>query len=75
MAQFRGVVIGQRGEASRLGGKSSGLTVHCDGWNGGVSVYVDHQEDTGKDHFMVYRTGGSRRKGSDILLAEFEVEG
>jgi hypothetical protein len=38
MAQFRGVIAGQRGEASRLGSKSSGLTVHCNGWNGGVTV-------------------------------------
>jgi hypothetical protein len=31
MAQFRGTLHGQRGEASRLGSKKSGLTARVDG--------------------------------------------
>jgi hypothetical protein len=77
MAQFRGTIRGQRGEASRLGSKSSGLCVTCNGWNGGITVYVDYDKNTGKDRFQVFRTGGSRNKSfdGDGCLAEFETEG
>ena len=59
MAQFRGVVSGARGEASRLGNKVSGLTVKCDGWEAGVRVIAYHHRDTGEDCFDVEITRGS----------------
>ena len=73
MAQFRGVLSGQRGQASRLGSKGSGLTVHCDGWNGGVTVHAFHEN--GKDRFRVVRSGGSNGRTPEELISEFEVEG
>lgn len=73
MAQYRATIRGQRGEASRLGFKTSGLYVTANGWNGGVSVTVHHKD--GKDHFKVVRTGGSNQSEPYRVLAEFEAEG
>lgn len=70
MAQFRAVIRGQRGEASRLGSKSSGIVAHVDGWNAGVTVHaeVDMQ---GRDVFTVYRTAGSNGYRTRRVLATF----
>jgi len=51
MAQFRGTVQGGRGEAARLGHKSTGLRTECQGWNIGVSATARHGEgDEGREH-------------------------
>lgn len=47
MAQFRGSVVGCRGEATRLGSKKSCLTVEANGWNFGVRVWMFHDAETG----------------------------
>ena len=65
MAQFRAVIKGQRGEASRLGSKKSGLTAVVNGWNSGIMVKASHCE--GSDTFTIYRTNGS---GESLLGAE-----
>jgi hypothetical protein len=57
MAQFRATIRGRRGEASRLGSKSSGITAHINGWNAGVSVYAAHED--GRDRFEIWLTSGS----------------
>lgn len=49
MAQFRGMLKGQRGQASRLGSKRSGLEVAACSWQGSVLVTLEHDEATGKD--------------------------
>lgn len=70
MARFRGSVKGQRGEASRLGSKSSGLVVHANGWHTGVTVVLtcDPEAIGDVDMVQVYLTGGSGSFDS-ILLA------
>jgi hypothetical protein len=73
MAQFRAVISGQRGSASRLGSKASGLQVAADGWNGGVHVSVSHYN--GKDYFLVIKTDGSNGQGRREVIAEFETKG
>lgn len=70
MAQFRATIVGQRGEASRLGNKMSGLRCECNGWTAGVTVYAEHRD--GKDVFTVWRTTGSAARGGQVLLAEFD---
>jgi hypothetical protein len=64
MAQFMGIVRGQRGEASRLGSKSSGLSVTAASWKGAIVVrlYTNH---LGVDIFEVtqeeWKGHGTRR--------------
>ncbi|AYB70601.1 hypothetical protein SEA_SERENDIPITOUS_60 [Mycobacterium phage Serendipitous] len=70
MAQFRGTVQGNRGEASRLGSKNSGLDVSASGWNVGCKVTVRHED--GRDVVRVWRTTGSNGYGhSTKLIASF----
>jgi hypothetical protein len=51
MAHFRGTIKGARGEASRLGHKSSGLHVTAASWQGAVSVQLYERE--GVDYALV----------------------
>jgi hypothetical protein len=76
MAQFRGTVEGQRGAASRLGGKSSGLTVKANGWHGGVTVNASALSSKGDgDRFTVWGTGGSGGQRPDAFLLELDETG
>ena len=58
MAQFYASIQGNRGEATRMGTKASGIEGHIRGWDIGVDVrcYVDTQ---GRDVVSVRLTGGS----------------
>lgn len=66
MAQFRGTLKGGRGAVSRLGHKTSGLTVSANGWTAGVRVCAAHVD--GRDEFRIYRTAGSGYALSDQYL-------
>lgn len=68
MAHFRGTVQGSRGEASRLGGKESGLTTTCNGWDLGVTCDARHTD--GKDRIRITITSGS---GSGNVLGTMDV--
>lgn len=59
MAQFMGVIRGNRDAASRLGSKDSGIDGHIKGWRSGVKVKAYHDSDTNRDVFDVYATRGS----------------
>lgn len=54
MAHFYGTIQGSRGEASRLGGKESGLRVYAASWSGAVGVRL--YEKDGVDYANVYLT-------------------
>jgi len=56
MAQFWGTIKGARGEASRLGHKSSGLDTYAASWEGAVSVRLWHDPKTGRDMAQVELT-------------------
>lgn len=68
MAHFRGTIKGQRGEASRLGGKNSGITANINGWDAGVRVVAF--ERNGVDCFDVYQTGGSNGGFTTVYLGQ-----
>lgn len=68
MARFRATIKGARGEASRLGTAKSGLLVHVNGWNVGVTITAAVAQD-GKDILFVYETGGSNDHKPFKLLA------
>ena len=65
MAQFYGTVKGARGEASRLGHKSSGLTTVAASYYGAVQTELRHNDDTGQDEYRVverpWRGSGTNR--------------
>lgn len=69
MAQYRATIEGQRGTASRLGSKQSGMVAHVDGWHTGATVRISHVD--GRDLVSVYRTGGSNRGTSEVLVAQW----
>lgn len=54
MAHFRGIIAGARSDVSRLGHKKSGMRVEAQSWQGKVTVYLSHDERTGKDMAAVY---------------------
>ena len=59
MAHFYAEIQGSRGEATRLGTKSSGITAHVRGWDTGVRVTICYDPETDTDVIEVHRTGGS----------------
>jgi hypothetical protein len=66
MAHFYGSVQGSRGKTSRVGGKNSGIKSHIRGWNIGVKTEM-YTNEQGKDHFRVYKTGGSNNYSSLLI--------
>jgi len=48
MAEFRGVLSGNRGDVSRLGSKKSGISAHIRSWNNDVYAMLI-KDDDGKD--------------------------
>lgn len=70
MAQFYGTLQGQRGEATRLGGKSSGLRTTAAGWGGAIRVNVWHDEESGEDQFRVELTPWHGSGGNTQVLAQ-----
>lgn len=74
MAQFRATIKGQRGEASRLGSKKSGIYSNLNAWNIGLRVYLTHNETTGKDEIDVTLTGGSNGARLPKHLGTFSEE-
>lgn len=73
MAHFMVTCSGNRGEASRLGGKESGVSADLNGWNGGVRVYLYHDADTGQDMARVTLTPGSGHSGGHRELYDGPV--
>lgn len=68
MAHFRAKIQGSRGEASRLGTKTSGMWASVDGWNVGVFITVVHEN--GRDCIRVFRNKGSNGHTNNDLIAE-----
>ena len=62
MAQFFGCVKGSRGEATRLGDRSSGIVTSTKSWQGQVNVRMWHDARSGKDYVSVIleEHGGGR---------------
>ncbi len=73
MAQFRGTLQGNRGDASRLGTKSSGLRVTANGWNIGAVVTLDHRN--GEDVIHVGLNAGSGYGNQRRTLGTFKIRG
>lgn len=70
MAHFYGGVQGNRGEATRLGSKQSGLSMFAYGWDSGVDVRAFVNRD-GRDCFSIFLTAGSGGGMNDISLGTY----
>lgn len=70
MAHFIGSLQGNKGEASRLGSKRSGIRAKAQGWNigGEVQCFID---DQGRDVVRLYVTHGSNAHNFPQLVGEF----
>ena len=75
MAEFRGTVQGNRGEASRLGHKNSGLVTECNTWQFGVRCKAYYNEYHDTNEIIIYLTGGSDYDLSTKVIAVVDNEG
>jgi len=67
MAQFFGSISGQKGTATRLGSKSSGLTVEACSWQGKIVTVLSTDAD-GTDRFEI-RMERHAGKGDYMVIA------
>jgi len=58
MAQFYGSLQGNRGTATRMGTKNSGIEAHVRGWHTGIKI-VCYVDEKGNDVCEAHETGGS----------------
>ena len=59
MARFYASIQGNKGEATRMGTASSGITGHIRGWNVGAHVDCRPNVDTDRDVVEIGLSGGS----------------
>lgn len=71
MSQFYANIQGSRGEATRQGGKATGISGHIRGWEVGCQVYISYDKKTDKDVVKVYKTSGSNGSKPSELIAEY----
>ena len=75
MAHFYGRLYGRaRTSATRCGTKNSGITALLNGWDVGVYVELNHNDETGKDGLTAFRTRG-RNGGVERLPLDTIIEG
>lgn len=71
MAHFYANIQGNRGEATRMGTKASGIVGHIRGWDVGARISIDYDKDNDRDICNVYLTTGSNGYGSGLYLGRF----
>ena len=71
MAHFRAVIQGQRGEASRLGSKTSGITTRLQTWGWDLEVDATHKDGADLAHVvLVNHSSGQRVPLLDLDLSK-----
>ncbi len=77
MAHFRGTLQGGRGEASRLGHKSSGLNATLASWNGAIEVTLraTPEGDVAEIWQKTHHGHGISEKIADVVLGKSVAEG
>ena len=70
MGHFYANIQGNRSEATRMGGKDSGIRGHIRGWEGGGRVACQHED--GVDVVYIYATTGSNGGSTEKLLGRFQ---
>lgn len=76
MAHFYGTVQGNRGQASRLGSKDSGLDIRACSWEGAISVclFVKDGVDWAHVSFREHNGRGSNRMIYDGPVSGEEIQ-
>ena len=74
MGHFRGTIQGTRGQASRLGTQSSGLSSHMNGWSLGTYVELHYDKELDMDLVTIFITSGSNSHYSSKPLGTFFIE-
>lgn len=67
MSHFYGTVRGSRGEASRTGGKGSGMNTVAASWSGAVETRLYVCAKTGRDMFEVRQIPWSGQGVSEVI--------
>lgn len=62
MAQYRAEIEGQRGDASRLGTKSSGMYGHIAAWDIGATVNLSYNEELKRNEMTIRIDTGNASK-------------
>lgn len=75
MAQFYADIQGNRGEATRMGTKSSGISGHIRGWRVGARVVCEYNEQVDRDFVTVFKTGGSNNRSGHPIAEYCEEQG
>lgn len=73
MSHFYASIQGSRGEATRRGTKSSGMTSHTHGWHFGVKV-VMRTDENGEDVADIYLTPGAEGEIYTQHIGTFSAE-
>ena len=77
MTHFYGSMEGSRGEATRCGTKSSGISAHVRSWTHGVRADLIASEANGDDRACIEITSGSNGGGrtSHVFIEQDELNG
>ena len=75
MAHFYGKLQGNRGETTRLGSKSSGITSTINGWGIGVTTKIEFSELLNTDIVHVYHTKGSNNNSHYLIISYAYIDG
>lgn len=75
MTQYRGMIRGNHGPATRCGTKKSGLSIRAGSWSGGVVVSFYHDHRAGVDMVHVSLCQWENGAGSDRLLYQGPADG
>jgi len=67
MAYFYSTIRGNRGQASRCGSKSSGLSATANSYTVGAEVHLEYSDTLDADVVTIYSTRGSNGSRSRML--------
>jgi hypothetical protein len=76
MGHFYGTVRGNRGEATRVGSKDSGVETYCASWAGAIRVHAYEQdgEDWVRVSMVKWKGSGEERLIYEGPIGKFEPE-
>ncbi|MHB8098117.1 MAG: hypothetical protein ACYDD5_00830 [Sulfuricurvum sp.] len=75
MSHYYSRIQGHRGEATRCGTKSSGITATATGWDIGGDIDVKFSPQLQTDIVYLYRTGGSNKRTRTLVAAFANING